>query len=168
MTNTTNNDPQRLTVGAQAVAAMDKGQDPVSVIDQQRAMQTDYLKNLLECAQTFRKSHPNTDFFIVVLTKREKLLQNVFRNYFTARFTCPVPNYDQAVYRFDNAKEDIEFIWVVPNKETCILYKNNALSIHPEERQLLTFVLAFASGDLYNYCRYLNKEIETKPNISLY
>ena len=47
-------------------------------------IQKEYLNNLLECVTSGRKKF-NSDFFVVVLTKNERLLPNVFRNYF---FSC--------------------------------------------------------------------------------
>jgi hypothetical protein len=146
------------TVGAQALALMEKEPEVTTVIDQQRAMQEDYLYELVACVQEFRKQY-NQDFFISVLTKNEKLMPNVFRNYFIPRLSCPTPNYDQAVYKFNKEKEDIEFIWSIPCKEACEYLKVNSLSVPKEEHDLLYFVLAFADGTLDKICRQLNKEI---------
>lgn len=146
------------TVGAQALSLMEKEPEVTTVIDQQRAMQEDYLHELVTCVQEFRKQHEGS-FFVCVLTKNEKLMPNVFRNYFIPRMTCPTPNYDQAVYRFNKEKEDIEFIWSLPCKEACEYLRENSLAVPQEEHDLLYFVLAFADGTLDKMCKQLNKEI---------
>lgn len=158
-------DHKTTTVGAAALELMQKEPEINTVVDQQRAMQEKYLDELSTCASEFSSKNPSQDFFIVVMTKNEKLMPNVFRNYFCPRLSCPTPNYDQAVYHYRHASGNLEFVWAIPCREACIYLRENALDIHPEERDLLRFVLAFSDGTLYNLCRYLNKEIEAAPHI---
>lgn len=128
-----------------------------SAHDQMRESLTDWDKNIYECVERSKKEFP-FDFYIVVITKKEKLLENVLRNYFTGRISCPTPDYDQTVFRYDRFKESLEFIWVIPSKDTCLYMKENPLEIHPEERQLLQFVLDFADGSLFRKAKELNRE----------
>ena len=94
----------------------------------------------------------------MVLTKKEKLLENVLRNFFFSRSSCPTPEYDQAVYKIHKKIEKIQFIWVLPSKDTCQLFIENADIIAPEERLLLKFILLDWSGDLLRYAKELNNE----------
>ena len=80
---------EKTTVGKQALELMQKEPEINTIIDQQRAMQEDYLDELAACVLEFRKKY-NRDFFVAVLTKSEKLMPNVFRNYFVPRMTCPL------------------------------------------------------------------------------
>lgn len=153
------------TVGEHSVELAQKKQEKISIIEQQEAMQEDYLANLIECVQEHKKSFPG-DFYVVVITKNEKLMPNVFRNYFTARQSCPTPNYDQTVFRYIRAAEEIEYIWTIPSREASHHLKNNALQVHPSEKELLNMVLAFADGSLYKLSKQLNGERDDSPLIA--
>lgn len=137
--------------------ASDKGQ--ISVIEQQQAMQHDYMKNLFEAVDRGYLEFPG-DFYIHVETKREPLLTNVLRNYFITKRDCPTPNYDQSVFRYNRKKGEIEYYWTIPDKEACHHIKANRLLIVNEEQELLKFVLAFDSGELLRICKKLNGEKE--------
>ena len=122
-------------------------------------MHKDYEKNIFECVTTHKKVF-FTDFYIVVLTKKERLMKNVIRNYFLARHSCPTPDYGQTVYRYNRKKDIINFMWVIPSKDSCYLLKDNALEVVPEERELLKYVLDFADGTLMKWAKKLNNEIK--------
>jgi len=148
----------RPTVGALAVQAQQNAVDNNHSAHEQMLMQlSEYDRNLYECVERCKKDYSG-DFFVVVLTKKEKLLQNVIRNFFYGRLSCPTPDYDQTVYRYVREEDVIEFIWVIPSRQTCFWLKDNVLSILPEERELLNFVLQFADGTLYKLAKKLNKE----------
>jgi hypothetical protein len=152
------------TVGKVALDLMSKEPEVTTVIDQQRAMQEDYLEELTECVMEFRKKYPR-DFFVTVLTKSEKLMPNVFRNYFVPRLSCPTPNYDQAVYRYRHEDEEIEFIWSIPCREACFYLRENTAHVSTEEHELLQYVIAFADGTLYHLCRHLNSEYDEQTQV---
>lgn len=147
------------TVGKVALDLLTK--DPVekSPIELEREMHTDYDKNIYECVDRGKKMFDG-DFFVVIETKKERLLPNVLRNYFFPRHTCPTPNYDQTVYHYHHADQLVEFLWVIPSRDTCVLLKENALTIANEERQLLKFVLDFSDGTLFKLAKKLNGEVE--------
>lgn len=157
--NSASKSKKRKTVGAISLDLMQKEPEVNTVVDQQRAMQENYLKELSECVSTFEKKNPNRDFFVAVLTKDEKLMPNVFRNYFVPRFTCPVPNYDQSVFRYHHKTGDLEFVWCVPCRKACIYLKDNALSVPADERDLLNMVFAFSDGSLYALSNKMNEEL---------
>ena len=140
----------------------------------QRAQEKEYLDNLvwsvehalkkIDCSkienheQCKERSALEGDFFITAILKKEKLLENVLRNYFIPTKTCPTPCYDQTVYRYNSSKGTIEFIWVIPDKETCLTFKENVAKIVPEEQGLLQFILDFYSGALYQKAKEFNGE----------
>lgn len=140
----------------------------------QKAQEKEYLDNLVWCVEHAKKeidcagiqghdqcatrSRLRGDFFVTALLKKEKLLENVLRNYFVATQTCPTPTYDQTVFKYNDAKGDIEFIWVVPDRETCLTFKENITQIVPEERQLLQNILDFYDGTLYKKMKKFNGE----------
>ena len=155
---------KRETVGKISSDLLQKTPDSRDPIEIQRAMQENYINSLMECVQTHTKKF-SKDFFIVVITKNEKLMPNVFRNYFAARLTCPTPDYDQTVWRYSRQHEHLEYIWTIPSKDACIHLKNNALLVSPEEQGILDFVLKFSDGTLYKFAKQLNGESYHAPQL---
>jgi hypothetical protein len=147
----------RPTVGESASQLLSKIPDSCDPIEIRQEMQKEYLDNLIQCVIDHRQKISG-DFYVVILTKNEKLLPNVFRNYFFARSSCPTPDYDQAVFRFHADSEEIVFLWCIPSKDACIHLKENAVLVAPEERELLSCVLDFSDGTLYKFAKKLNRE----------
>lgn len=166
------------TVGKIATDLLQKTPDTFDPIEIQREVQKDYIDHLkwsvnhmqkkVDCTHLLgnnrghefcnnRSAHLG-DFYVVVITKKEKLLENVLRNYFLETIDCPTPDYNQSVYRYDAAKEELEYLWTVPDRDTCDLFQQNAIHIVPEERALLDFVLKFRNGTLLQQARRLNGE----------
>lgn len=148
---------KRPTVGKISGDLAKKSPDSRDPIELEREMQKEYLIQLYEAIDAHKKISKN-DCFVVVLTKRERLMDNVFRNYFFSRKTCPTPDYDQTVFKYHAHEDGIEYLWTIPSKDTCIHLKNNALLVAPQERHLLDFILKFADGTLYRMCKRLNGE----------
>jgi hypothetical protein len=127
-------------------------------IDQAYECLTEYDKNIFECIDAHKGTYKG-NFYIVVLTKKERLMQNVIRNYFMARSTCPSPDFDQVVYHYNALDESIEFLWVLPSKDTCEYLKFHMLLLPSEQKELLGFVLSFYDGSLTKLCKKLNGEL---------
>ena len=162
-------DIKRDTVGAIASELMVKEpetRDPIEI--QREVHKKEFEENILE---TIRRKKTGKGyalptepydgpFYVVVVTKRERLMPNVLRNYFFTTNACPTPTWDQTVYRYTPHDEKIEYLWTVPDKETCRLLKDNALIVAQEERQLLSMVLDFTDGTLDRKARLYNGEID--------
>jgi len=148
----------RETVGKVAFDLLQKQSDTVSPIEQMRESLTEYEDNLIERVTDGKRIYSG-DFFVVVLTKKERIMQNVIRNYFFHRSTCPTPEWDQAVYSYHRSDDQIRFLWVVPSKDTCELLHANALLVDPSERELLKFVLDFHDGTLKKIAQRMNGEV---------
>lgn len=166
------------TVGKIASDLLLKTPETRDPIELQREIQKDYLDNLkwsvqhmqkkVDCShlvgnnrgheQCAQRTAYLDDFYVVVITKKEKLLENVLRNYFFETIDCPSPDYNQSVFRYSHAREELEYLWTVPDRDTCDLFQQNAIHIVPEERQLLDFVLKFRNGTLLQQARRLNGE----------
>jgi hypothetical protein len=153
---------KRDTVGKLSSELLKQESHSHSPIELEREMHTEYDKNIVECIDSGKKQY-NNNFYVVVITKRERLMPNVFRNYFFARESCPSPDWDQAVYRYMRSVDAIEFLWVIPSKQTCDHLRENALEVSAEEKQLLNFVLDFSDGTLLRMAKKLNKEREDSP-----
>lgn len=146
----------------------------INPLEIQRAQEKEYLDNLVWCVKHARKEIDCSDmkghekckeksaltgsFFIAALLKKEKLLENVLRNFFVATSACPTPCYDQTIYRYNDQSGEIEFIWVIPDKETCAVFRENMNQIVPEEMGLLQFILEFYNGSLYTKMKQFNGE----------
>lgn len=131
--------------------------------EQGKEMMTGYVDNLIECSKNGVKQFPQKDFFIVVRTKKEPLMLNVLRNYFTPQAFCPRPDYDQAVFLYKHKDEVIEHIWVVPDRDVCLyflMYPDNATN--DDERAMVDFIQKFADKKLAAIWRkYNGKEEKT-------
>lgn len=151
------------TVGKISSDLLQKESATRDPIELEREMHKDYERNVWECVDRSKKEF-NGDFYVVVVTKKERLMPNVLRNYFMGRNSCPTPEYDQTVYKYSRNDDHIEFLWVVPSKDTCELMRDNALQIADDEKGLLYYVLSFYDGSLLKKSKQLNREKE-KSNI---
>lgn len=155
---------QRRNLGAIVSDLSQKSTDKISIIEQQAAMQQDYMKNLTEAVDRGYKKY-DKDFFIHVETKAEKLLPNTFRNYFIDRLSCPTPNYDQSVFRYNRQSGQIEYLWTIPDRETCFHLKEHTLEVVPAEQALLSLILKFDDGTLFRMMKKYNGEKLETPEI---
>lgn len=151
---------ERETVGKISLDLLKNSVDDThSAFDQMREQLSEFDKNIHDCIATMKKSHPSKDFYVVVLTKRERLTPNVFRNYFLARLSCPTPTYDQATYFYSNKDDYLEFMWVIPTRDVCIEFVRAPALTAPDEMRLLKCILDFADGSLFRLAQRRNGEI---------
>jgi hypothetical protein len=149
----------RDTVGSYATELMQKEPESRDPIELQREIHKNtYEGGVFEAIERGKKSY-KSPFYVVVIVKKERLMQNVLRHYFFPRQTCPRPEWDQVVYRYTDHDEKIEFLWVIPDKQTCQLFMENAVTIAPEEKWLLKMVLDFKDGTLDNLSKTYNGEL---------
>jgi hypothetical protein len=155
---------KKKTVGEISVELSGKEAENVRVLDKQAEMQQDYLKYLEETARkAIAKYGPDKRFFIEVITKQEKLMPNVLRNYFIERTTCPTPNYDQSVFIYDPKGEQIIYLWTIPCRDACHHLLDNQTIIDKSEEGLLRYVVLFKNGELFKLCKEYNKEQSDSP-----
>lgn len=152
------------TVGKVSAELLTKEPDSRNPIEIERTLHQNYESNVLEAIERGKKDFEG-DFFVVVITKKEPLMPNVIRHYFFCRLSCPSPDYDQTVYLYRRAIDSIDFIWVIPSRETCFTFKENSTQIDPSEYGLLEFVLKFADGTLYQIAKRLNGEQEDSAEL---
>lgn len=154
----------RKTVGQLAIEAEQKRPESLNPIELQRVLldPKEYLKKLMDCVIESKKIHDG-DIYVEVITKKEAVSNRVMRLYHVAHRACPTPTYDSAVYRY-NAKEDqIEFLWVLPDKGTYFHLLENVNKVHPEEHGLLNFVIDDSNGILLRRAKKLNGEQDDSP-----
>jgi hypothetical protein len=161
-------EPKRIhTIGKIATELAAQDTHAQSPIELEREMHKEYEENIHQCIERGKQEHPG-DFFLVVLTKKERLLPNVLRHYYLHRATCPTPDYDQTVYRYFRQHDAHEFLWVVPDKYTCEGLRDNALHVNELERDLLRFVLDFYDDTLMKLSKKLNGEFLETPLLTAY
>lgn len=154
----------RETVGKVATDLIVKPPETTSAIEQMEENLTDYEANLIECVEKGKRELIG-DFYVVVLTKNEQLLRNVFRNYFFTRSSCPTPDWDQTLYKYKRKDDSLVFMWTLPSRDACIYLTNNALQVDRQEKALLQFVLAFNDGTLMRLAKELNGEKLDSPEL---
>jgi hypothetical protein len=153
---------KRDTVGKISSDLLIKTPDSNDPIELELEMQKDYIKELLTTLSDSKNKFIG-NFYIVVITKKERLMENVLRNYFFARQSCPTPDFDQSVYYFDRKKESLEYLWTVPSRDTIDILKENACEVDKSEWGLLKFVLQFCDGTLFKISKDRNGEAPNSP-----
>jgi len=140
-------------------AKVPESRDPIEL---QREMMKEYCDEVIKCA-LHGKQYYHGNFYIVVITKKERLMQNVLRSYYLHRGTCPTPDWDQAVYLYHATSDNFSELWVIPDKVTCDMLYQNALEVIPEEQQLRDYVIDYYNGTLLTKAKKLNGEMSDSP-----
>ena len=157
------------TVGAESLKLQEKsiGEVGPDAIELQQAVhkgsnsEKSYEESVWGAVDRGRKDPAvSDDFYVVVLVKKERHLQNVVRQLFFYRQSCPSPEYDQTVYRYVRKGDEIEFLWTIPNNAACQFMPQMGGDLPDDQKLLLEMVLAFNSGELDKKARLLNKEHE--------
>ncbi len=154
----------RETVGKVATDLLKKQTNSTSAVEQTEENLTKYEEGLIECLEKGKKENTG-DFYVIVLTKNEQLLRNVFRNFFFTRSSCPTPDWDQTLYKYKRKDDNLVFMWTIPSRDACSYLTTNALQVSREERPLLQFVLAFNDGTLMKLAKELNGEKAENPEL---
>ena len=156
---------KRKTVGELSRNLLIKDTNPNHSVQEQTNEQLDkYEENIHLCVKENRSKFLG-DFYVVVLTKKEKLMPNVIRNYFYGRISCPTPDYDQIVYKYHRKEDRIEFLWVIPDRNICKYMSANSKDIDPSQWELLSNILKFSDGSLFRLAKELNGEKEKTPEL---
>jgi hypothetical protein len=78
------------TVGKISSELLKKAPDSRDPIELQREIHKTYEKDFYECLRRGRQQYTG-EYYVVVLTKKERLMENVLRNYFLCRTSWPYP-----------------------------------------------------------------------------
>jgi len=140
---------RRKTVGQEAVKRLETKDTKQGIVDTEREANKEYIGEIQKCVN----AHKSWDepFYVVVHQKKEQLLENVIRRYFLARQSLPTPQWDQDVWRYDPKTGNLEYLWSLPDENTAKWMAGNPGDIHPEQHQLLRFVLDFLDKKLYRF-----------------
>lgn len=152
------------TVGAYSYELQMKPDEKINPIDLQREIHKgnssdDSFENQVRIAIERGEKDEKIvgDFFIIVLSKKERILKNVVRLLFFPRQTCPSPQFDQVVYHYYRYAQKLEFLWSIPDKSTCMWLPHLKSQLPEEQMQLLKFISDFKTGKLDKICEKLNE-----------
>jgi len=123
-----------------------------------KEMLNDFEKSMLGWIDQGKEAYQG-DFYIVVNLKLEQALNYVPHIIPELRQTCPMPFYDQSIWKYHRKIDDIEFLWSIPDPQACLNLKFNAPKLVDEQKPLLKFVLDYADGTLALKAKQLNGEI---------
>jgi len=150
------------TVGQEAYKRLLNPDSKQGIIDTQREIDKQYFQQIEECVKNHKGKLGFTgDFFVTVISKKERVMENVVRRYFIARESLPTPNYDQTVWRFNQKAGDLQYLWTVPDHNTCQEMFNNPMIVPESEDWLLQMVQLFMTGRLYHAtCKQFNIAVD--------
>jgi hypothetical protein len=149
---------EKIYIGAMANDLLLKEPDSRDPDEISLEVHKDYLDNVYKCIEASKKRWPNKDFYVVVLTKHEKILILGFRRYFTGRLSCPTPNYDQIVYQYTAKGDEAKLLWCLPNRKACRMYVLNKHMVDPSEYEILNYIMKYKDGRLLKLAKKLNGE----------
>ena len=136
------------TLGQTVVDRYSTQQDEIELGDLKQAEMERYF-NYLTMAMDTGKQMYNSNFFIEVAKKRERLMPQILPRIFALpRSTCPSPFYDQDVYIYNKADDCLDFVWAIPDPDTCENLVNNMNNLCLEDKELLEFVFKYKDGSL--------------------
>lgn len=150
-----NSERQRPTVGALNHAAKtDLNQSDTWETTQER--EKEIMRNLLELVASNRQKVKG-DFFVMLLSKKEKLLTQVIRDRLFALKACPTPNYGQTLWKYHHLDQRLEFIWTVPPKDVVMFLKRYPIEMSDMCGDLIRQVFNFIDGTLDRRTIELNR-----------
>lgn len=152
------------TVGQQILEnSTNKDTGMIPVMELAEAMCEDYMPKLMRTINE-QCQHTKEDFYIEVLQKHERVLEKAFRPHIMiCHGSCPKPNPDQTLFRYNQKEGRIELIWVLPPEDAIVYLLENFKSVHADEQQLLNFCVMYARGDLWHLMKKFNGEQVDSP-----
>ena len=135
---------KKTTVGEEAYKRLCQNPEPINIVDIQREADKEFVKELEDLIaknKNFAKK-----YYIQIILKKERLLENVIRRYFIPRHTDPIPDFDTTLFSYDNEKCQLYFHWTIPDPTTCHYLLTNETSLPEEEKPLLEMVKKFSAG----------------------
>jgi hypothetical protein len=154
------------TVGQQILEnSTNKETGKIPVMELAGAMCEDYMPKLLNTIDE-QCRFTQEDFYIEVLQKQEKLMENTFRPHMMiVHMACPAPNPDQTLFRYNQTAGRVELIWVLPPEWAIAHLLENYKHVHPDEQQLLNYCAMYHRGDLWRLMKKFNGEQGATPEL---
>lgn len=153
------------TIGEYSYELQQKPDEKINPIDLQREVHKgntneDSFENQIRLTVERGEKVYEKDFFVVVLFRKERLkgLQNVLRQQFFHRRSCPTPEFDQTVYKYHKNDTRLEYLWTIPNWQWAHYMQENKFLFPLDQQVLIQLVDDFFTGKLNELCAKLNKE----------
>jgi len=115
--------------------------------------------DVIETMEKWKKKYPG-DFFIVLVIRSCPFfsIQNTRTQVF-ARQSCPDPWFGHTLYRYHKKEDKLEMMWTIPDQNTFYAMLENKEMVHPDNYEVLQFVLDAYDGKLRDLSNRINKEL---------
>lgn len=135
-------------VGKAAYSIATQSPDPINVWDLQKEMGKRLAKDLEETVE--RHKDVVSPYFIKLILRKQRTLPTNHIHYQVVApyFAKPFPEYDTTLFKMDNKNGELQYLWTIPDQETCEYMLANQKDLSAEEQQLLSFVQRFSDGTL--------------------
>lgn len=124
----------------------------------------DLYINAIKCIENGKK-HFDGDFYIELERIADRIVPDHERRFFFARVDCPIPFYDQAVYKYNKHKNEVSMLWNLPDIEYAEELRYKISDLKEGERELRENVIKFYNRDLAILAYNENKEVDSKKII---
>lgn len=151
---------KKQTLGKTILELQAQNQNEANVGDILPLEEQRYIKALFNAVDR-GKSRFDTDFFIEVNLKKEKLMKNVLpRIYAVDRRSCPTPFYNQDCFKYRRIGDEFVHVWSIPGPDDCNELMNAVMDnqLDEEYREIAESVIRFRNGSLMRLCKKLNGE----------
>lgn len=153
------------TIGSQALEKQKNTKyNTHSAQDQADEHLKTYEDEILKCIKNGKK-HFDGDFYIEVLFCMDRIIPDARKTIFAARRTCPTPFFDHAVYKYTKKDDQLQYLWIVPDKDLCELYRYKIGDIPGDEKELYNNIISYYNGDLAKIEYAENNKLNDKKKI---
>jgi hypothetical protein len=147
---------QRPTVGALSLQSQ-SAQNQSDTWETTHEREREIMRNMTDFVAKKKIEHRQSDFYIMLLSRKEKLLANVVRDRLYCLRACPMPNYNQSLWKYHWKDDRLEFMWSVPPKEAVDFLKRYPLEMSDMCSDVIKCVFDFLDGTLARKTSELNK-----------
>jgi len=104
---------------------------------------TDQLQKIIEKHLDYAKK-----YYIIIFGTSEVASHHINRIKIIVRQTLPLPEWKQTVFSYDNRKNELNYLWSLPNKET-----SNLMLLNPDgfDKDLINYIREFLDGSLEKF-----------------
>ena len=121
-----------------------------------------YERMVIETIENGKKEFLTGDFFVDVIWRKKRAARGGLAKEALALENIPTPHYNQTVYLYHRAVDELEMLWTVPPQEVCLAYYHNKHLVPASEYSLLEQVMNFYDGTLFKLIDKYDKKKEKK------
>lgn len=101
------------------------------------------LEDIIEGHKNYSK-----EYYIQIIMRKERTAKNALRFQYFMRRTPAAPAYDTSLFRYNNITDKLDYLWSIPDQDTCEYLLAHETELPSEEKPLLKFVKMFSDGKL--------------------